>query len=62
VTVRMPSVSLVGRVALIRDSKVVLNSLNALEQVREQVPVGWCSLVRGDGFKIASKIFRRDPR
>jgi hypothetical protein len=51
-----------GEIALVPDSEVVLNSLHALEQVREQLPVGWCSLFRGDGFKIASKILRRDPR
>jgi hypothetical protein len=62
VTVRMPSVSVLGEIALVRDSEVVLNSLHALEQVREQVPVGWCSLFRSDRFKIASKILRRDPR
>ena len=57
-----PACQWLGEIVLVRDSEVVLNSLHAVEQVREQVPVGWCSLFRGDGFKIAGKILRRDPK
>jgi hypothetical protein len=38
---------------LIRKSEVLLDSPHPLEQIREQLPLGWNASLRGGDFKIA---------
>jgi hypothetical protein len=42
--------------------KLLLDSLQSPEYLLEQLPLGRNSRLGGHGFKIASKVLRRDPR
>ena len=41
---------------------MLLNALYPSEEARDQLALGWDSPLGGDGFEIASKVLRCDPR